>query len=155
MLENFSQPACRVLFWAHSEAGKSEAIEPEHLLLGFIAEDQGESEQVAARHFGDKPIGILASDGPPFFSAELAAKLRQAVAESHKPGELKPDHVDMPLAEASKRAILAAKEHAGAAQVRLLHILWALTTDDTPTAILLQSNGVTAEKVESEIRHRY
>ena len=158
MLDNFSQSAGRVLFWARSEAGRSEAVEPAHLLLGFIIEDQVESEQAAARHFGDKPadrIGILASDGPPFFSAELAAKLRQAVAESDKPGELKPDHVDMPLAEASKRAIIAAKEHAGASQVRLLHILWALTTDDTSTAILLQSNGVAAEKVESEIRHRY
>ncbi len=155
MLENFSQPARRVLFWAHSEAGRSEAIEPEHLLLGFIAEDQGESEQAAARHFGDKPIGILASDGPPFFSAELAAKLRQAVAQWDKPGEPKPKHVDMPLAEASKRAILAAKEHAGAAQVRLLHILWALINEDTPAANLLQSNGVTVEQVESAIQQRY
>ncbi len=45
MFNRFSDPALRVIFWARGEAGRlgSEAIEPEHLLLGVLLEDQADS----------------------------------------------------------------------------------------------------------------
>jgi len=159
MFEHFTESARRSVFWARLEAGRlgSEAIEPEQLLLGFLMEDQGDSEQQITREQGDEPvrsIPILARDGPPFFSAELAAKLRQALADAAHPGKPKPDAVDMPVSEPCQRALIAAAEqHTEGSKTRLLHILWALTSDhETSVGNRLKAHGVTVAQVEHALR---
>jgi len=162
MFEKFTHSAGRAVFWARLEAGRlgSVAIEPEHLLFGFLAEDQGDSEQRIAGDHGGEPVGriaILARDGLPFFSAELAAKLRQTLADAAHPGKSIPDTVDMPVSEPCRRALIAAAEqHTEQSKAHLLHILWALISDtEMPVRGLLKSNGVTVEQVENEIRARH
>ena len=152
MFERYSEPARRVVFWARAEAGRmgSQAIEPEHLLLGLLAEDQGDSARAMAGH-----VQVRTPPPEPFFSAELAGKLRQAVAASTQPGQPKPEVVDMPVAEGTQRALIAAQERAGDSTVNLLHILSALISDpENSVRGLLKSNGVTVEQVNEAIRAR-
>lgn len=152
MLEHFSESACRVIFWARGEAGRlgSEAIQPEHLLLGFLAEDQGESAQAMAKRFGS-PQSIPLHES--FLSSEKALRLRHMVTTDAQTGPPLPDTVDMPLTEPSQRALGAAQEHAATSLVGPLHILWALVIDEqTAVSHLLISNGVTAEQVEDALR---
>jgi ATP-dependent Clp protease ATP-binding subunit ClpA len=160
MFEGFSIPARRVVFWARLEAGRSgsEMIEPEHLLLGLLAEDQGDWVRMMASRLGDRavpPAQEAASSHEPFFSGERVEKLRRMLAESNTPGTPKPDAMDMPLAERSTRALIAAQERAGASMVGLVHVLWGLISDqENSISNLLESNGVTVEQVEDAIRSR-
>lgn len=138
MFEQFSEPARRAVFWARREAAHlgSETIEPEHLLLGLLLEDQSPRE-------------------PAFFSAEVAERLRRMVSASITPGPPKPDGVDMLVADGSKRALVTAKERAGESTVGLLHVLLALMSDpDSLAASVLKSEGVTAGQIEGAIRGR-
>lgn len=156
MFESYSQPARRVVFWARAEAGRagSEMIEPEHILLGLLAEDQRDWAQVMARHFGEGMVGIVEeSTSPlPFFSGERAGKLRQALAESANAGAPKPDTMDMPVAEGSQRVLVAAQERAGNATVGLVHILWGLMSEEGSISHLLKLNGITIDQVDDAIR---
>jgi hypothetical protein len=84
--------------------------------VGLLAEDQRDSLQVMASRFGDNRAAIPQEVTPPsgpFFSAELAARLRQMLAESTNLGDPKPDAMDMLLAERSQRALAAAQGRAG------------------------------------------
>ena len=158
MFDRFSEPARRVVFWARIEAGRvgAETIEPEHILRGLLAEDQGDWVKVMASGFEEQPFGV-AHRGPlpvPFFSGECAGKLRQVLANSASTGAAKADDVDMPLAERSQRAIESALEHAGRSTVGLLHILCALISDDeNSVSHLLKTNGVSVEQVDNAIRN--
>jgi len=158
MFERFTQSALRAVFWARGEASRlgSEAIEPEHLLAGFLIEDQGESQQRIADVRESQPVSsipILARDGPSYFSAELAATLRLALAGAAPHREPTPDVVDMPVSEPCQRALIAARQHAGNSKTLLLHILWALIDDhENSVGNLLRSHGVSAEQVENAIR---
>ena len=91
----------------------------------------------------------------PFFSNEAAGKLRQTLSEQTRPGAPVADTVDLPLTESAQRALMAAIEHAGNAGVQLLHILWALISDEKSSVrTLLNGNGVTVEQVEDAIHRR-
>jgi ATP-dependent Clp protease ATP-binding subunit ClpA len=158
MFDRFSLPARRAVFWARHEAGQlgSETIEPKHLLLGLLMEDQGESERQAVSRFG-KPLITPQPGDPlaPFFSDETASKLRQILAKQTSPGAPKAETVDLPLAERAHWALIAANEHAGNAEVQLLHVLWGLISDEKNSVrTLLNANGVTAEQVEDAIHGR-
>jgi ATP-dependent Clp protease ATP-binding subunit ClpA len=147
MFDSFNMPARRAVMWAHREAVRSgsETIGPEHLLLGFLIEDQRES-------------GITPQPGDPlepFFSSEIASNLRLVLAQQALPDAPKTDTTDLPLAEAAQWALMAATEHAGSKAVRLLHILWGLIGDEqSSVSNLLTTNGVTVEQVEDAINRR-
>jgi ATP-dependent Clp protease ATP-binding subunit ClpA len=159
MFDRFSEQARRTIFWARAEAGRlgSEAIEQEHLLLGLLIEDQGESERAMASFVGNQTV-VRPQTAPPiesFFRNETAGKLRLTLAESTSTGASKPNNVGMPLAERAQWALSAAKEHAGIATVQPLHILWGLISDkESPVGNLLNATGVTVEQVEDAIRSR-
>jgi len=156
MFRWLSEPALRVVFWARGEAGRlgSEAIEPQHFLLGLLIEDEGESVRAAASLLG---IQTIANPQPerPFFRRETAGKLRLILEESAVLGAPKPDNVDMPVAERAQWALRAAAEHAGIAKVQLLHILWGLLSDkESSVGNLLNAHGVTVEQIEDAIRDK-
>jgi hypothetical protein len=132
MFERFSPPALRVLFWARAEAGRlgSDWIEPEHLLLGVLAEDQRDWMQALPRLAGKRSIGVESDSTPvpaQFFTADSASKLRQILTASA--GRPKLDAVDMPLAERSKQVLAVTAKRAEGGTIGLLHILWGLLTD--------------------------
>jgi ATP-dependent Clp protease ATP-binding subunit ClpA len=158
MFERFSESASRVIFGARIVAVRLGAnyIEPEHILRGLLAEDQGDWLQAMSSHFGEQPIWFAAKEPRPlsFFTAECAGTLRRMLPESLV-GAPKPDTEDMPLAAASKQVLASAFEHTGSSRVTLLHILWGLlSVEQDAAAILLKTNGVTAEQVDSAIRNR-
>jgi len=147
MISRFSEPARRVIYWARYEAGRlgSEAIEPEHILLGLLLEDQGESVSPYLPPPASRPVS--------FFSGETTGKLRLMLLESIVPGDPKPSNVDMPAAAGAKWVLNAAEQHAGTAKVQLLHLLWALTGDgESAVGKLLNAQSVTVEQVEAAIR---
>jgi ATP-dependent Clp protease ATP-binding subunit ClpC len=155
--ENFSQPALRLVFWARREAGRSgaDAIEPEHLLLGLLREDRGDSGQRTASYISidGKRVGDGASPSEPFFSSEVAGKLRDSLSESRPRGVPKPEATDMPLSATSIRSLEVAHERAGNSAVRPLHVLWGLATDrDNAVSELLNLNGITVEQIEDAIQ---
>ena len=157
MFENFSIPARRIVFWARLEAGRSgsDLIEPEHFLIGLLTEDQADWRERASYLGVDRMKVKGASPSEPFFSGEVAEKLRQILAQSTPPGVPKPDALDMPLGEKSKRALIAAQERAGNSTVRMLHVLWGLMTDrESSVSHLLKSNGITVKQIEEAIENR-
>jgi hypothetical protein len=158
MFERFSRPALRVLFWARAEAGRlgSDWIEPEHLLLGVLAEDQRDWARAIPTLAGERSIGFDADPTPSpaqFFTADSASKLRQILTASA--GTPKPDAVDMPLAKRSKQVLAATAKRAEGGTIGLLHILWGLLSNaDNSVSAGLKSVGVTVDQVEDAIRNR-
>ncbi len=147
MFDRFSVPARRVIFWALHEAGKlgADAVEPEHLLAGWLNEDQHDGLLD-----GQRPLDIYR--GTPFLSADCARRLRAMLAASTPPGTPKADNQDMPVAKDAKRALTAAMQNTSGT-VGLLHILWGLIIDeDTSVSRLLRENGVTLEQVAKAIQ---
>jgi ATP-dependent Clp protease ATP-binding subunit ClpC len=152
MFDRFSESARRVVFWARVEAGRlgSDAIEPEHLLLGLLIEDQRETSIEFDTVLIPQPSPPVA----PFFRGETACNLRISLAKSADLGASKLSSVDMPFAERAASILSTAREHAGIATVQLLHILWALISDEQSSVCnLLIANGVTVEQVEGAIQH--
>jgi ATP-dependent Clp protease ATP-binding subunit ClpC len=155
MFERFSRPALRVLFLAHAEAARlgSDWIEPEHLLLGVLAEDQRDWARAIPTLAGERSIGFEADSTPApaqFFTADCASKLRQiltASASTPKPGT-----VDMPLAKRSKQVLGATAARAAGGTIGLLHVLWALSDADNSVSAVLKSVGVTVDQVDNAIR---
>ena len=123
-------------FRARSKAGSSGAdwIEPKHLLLGFLIEDQEAA----------------------FFTGEQVEKLREELAQSPPMGaQPKPTSVDMPVAKAAQLALLAAHEHAAGSKVTPLHILWALISDpENSVSGFLKSHALTAGQIDQAISSR-
>lgn len=159
--DRFSQPALLAMFWARLEAGRlgADALGPEHLLMGLLTADQGESGRTAAGIWRNKPGWSFKPEtqrDEPFFEAETAARLRTTLKRLSNPGVPKPDHGDMPLAERAYWALIAGEEYSGNAVVQLLHILWGLVSDkESPVSKLLNVNGVSVEEVEKAIQYRY
>jgi hypothetical protein len=99
--------------------------------------------------------GDPAVDSPadPFFSAELAESLRQELTSANT-GAPKSSSMDMPLTERSKWALIAAESHAGSAPVTLLHILWALASDnENSVSQFLMARDVRPEQIDVAIRN--
>ena len=156
MFQRMSPPARRVLFWARAEAGRlgSDWIEPEHLLLGLLAEDQRDWMKSIPMVTGERNIGIEndpAPTPPPFFPAETAAMLRQILTASAGPP--KADMVNMPLATRSQHVLVATAENAERHTITVLDILRGLMTD-TPVANVLTSVGVGIAQVDDAIRNQ-
>ena len=144
MFERFSRPALRVLFWARAEAARlgSDWIEPEHLLLGVLAEDQRDWTRAIPTLGSERSIGFEADPSPvpaQFFTDDSASKLRQILTASA--GRPKLDAVDMPLAERSKQVLAATAKRAEEGTIGLLHILWGLSDADNSVSDVLKSAG--------------
>lgn len=156
MFERFTGPARRVLFWARLEAGQrgSDCIDPEHLLLGVLAEDQRDWLKSIPALTGERNIGVEYDPTPApaqFFTAETAAILRQMLKASTGPP--KADIVDMPVSERSDHVLAATAEYAGTRTVTVLHILRGLM-DDSAVGTVLASAGITIAQIDDAIRRQ-
>ena len=146
MFERFSESARRVVFWARREAGRlaAEFIEPEHLLAGWVIEDQQDGSVD-----GERPHRIPGAR--PFLTAECARRLRAALAASAPHGTAMPESVDMAVSKSAKRVLTAAMQRASGT-IGMLHLLWGLIIDEeTSASRLLRENGVTAEQIAKAI----
>jgi len=137
----------------------SETIEPEHLLLGFLAEDQRETEMRVSEASGNRANAVKIEyepdHGRSFLDIQAATELRRTLTESTKVDASKSGATGMPLAKSAKMALSAAQDNAGGSTIDRLHILWGLLRDqDSSVSSLLKSNGVTVEQVEAAIRNR-
>jgi ATP-dependent Clp protease ATP-binding subunit ClpC len=155
MFERFSLPARRALFWARAEAGRlgSDWIEPEHLLLGLLAEDRRDWAKAIPTLGSERSIGFVADPSPapaPFFTAACASQLRQILTASA--GKPKLDAVDMPLAKRSKQVLAVTAQRAEGGNIGLLHILWGLNDADNSVSAVLKSVGVTVDQIDNAIR---
>lgn len=158
MFDKFSISARRVVFWARYEAGRLgfEAIKSEHLLLGFIQEDQGDVPTILRDRGIDRVISPIAAAMPSekqFLDSETAIKFR---VEFSAPGPLNDplaSSVDMPLSEDAASALMAGQGHAHGATVGRLHLLWGLLENgESRLARFAVECGVTKELVENAIR---
>jgi len=140
MFESFSEPTRRALFFARYEASKrgAVAIEPEHLLLGVLREDEeGVGRLLAA-------LGVEA----------------EALRRELEGGAVVIGHIsstaDLPLSELAGRIVdEAAEEAAGvlAAEPRPVHLLLAvLRHEDCAAARLLAAHGAGLERARAEAR---
>ena len=154
MFERFSIPAGRILFLARAEAGRmgSDWIEPEHLLLGVLAEDQRDWMQAIPAMAGENRIILPEDPAPapaPFFTPDCAAKLRQMLAASA--GTPKWGMLDVPLAQRSKCVLVATAEQSERWRINLLDVLRGLMTDHTVGEVL-RSVGITLGQIDDAIR---
>jgi hypothetical protein len=144
MFERFTERARRVIFFARYEASVygSTYIDTEHLLLGWLREDQGLAKTVFARN-------SLAE-----IRAEIDGHLTRKVPI--------PTSVEIPLSAESKRVLnLATKEseNLGSSHIGTEHLLLGmLAVEGSVAAHILQEQGVTAADVrerlsKSEIIH--
>jgi ATP-dependent Clp protease ATP-binding subunit ClpA len=128
MFQRYTENARRAIFFSRREAGRlgSHEIRCLHVLLG-----------------------ILNESGTTFLAAglsgtvqELAEDLRRALPE---PGEPIPDHVDLPLSNESKKALLAAAaeaERSGSRDIKPIHLVLGLTQECQDLATILAKHGI-------------
>lgn len=152
MFERFTAPARRVLFWARAEAARlgSDWIEPEHFLLGVLAEDQREWE----RYSPPLPQQMMAmaratAASYEFFSGETSVKLRELLTASAGPS--KTDVVDIPLARRSKQILADVGKRTAGGSITLLHILRGLM-EDSAVGTTLASAGITLAQIDEAIQ---
>ena len=135
MFERFTETARRVVFFARYEASGSNSptIEPEHLLLAILRED----EQLID--------GLL----PNLKAAELKAEVRAAVAASTAAAET--EKRDLPFSPAGKRVLTHASETAyfmeDAAILPKHLLLGILEEKESAAAQILSRFGISRENV--------
>jgi ATP-dependent Clp protease ATP-binding subunit ClpC len=157
MFESFSEPARHVIFFARWEAGRLafDTIEAEHLVLGFIVEDQGASQQYFETAFGVEPAKTSKPDKPGqfFIDPQTAAALRSQLSLRGNRPDPQPDHGDMPLSRNAQQVLASAFAQADGGQVTPLHLLWGvLSNEANPAAPCLIEHGITIDRVEAAIR---
>ncbi len=138
MFARFTGPARHVLALAHEHAksGRQAQVQPENLVIGLLAEPEGQAAPLLAA------IGGSVDD------------LRAALAERLPPSAAEPAAV-VPYSGAAKKIIeLCAREalRLGHDEIGTEHLLLALLADDElPAARLLVDRGVTHAVVETHV----
>ena len=132
MFENYSIESRRVIFFGRKEAGRvgSTSIDASHILLALLAECPTLFSQLGA--------------------VDELGRIRIAIEQTLLRGEPIADTVDLPLNEAAVRVLngteIVAHDH-GHQQIRPVHILAALVTEDRNMAVILANHGVSKETV--------
>src|SRR5262245_11843990 len=141
MFEKYTEKARRVIFFARYEAGEygSPAIEPEHLLLGLIREDQQIVKSfIHASHISTDQIRNR---------IEKALGLREKISA-----------VDLPLSSNAKRVLQYAADESN-----LLHhshigtehlLIGLLRQEDTIAFEILKKMGFSETSMREELRNR-
>ena len=142
MFEKYTEKARRVIFFARYEASQfgSSAIEPEHLLLGLIREDQQIVRSfIHASHISTDQIKIR---------IEKAFGLREKISAS----------VDLPLSPNAKRVLQYAAEESNLlhhSHIGTEHLLIALLRQEGTTAFeILTKLGFSVTSMRGELKHR-
>jgi ATP-dependent Clp protease ATP-binding subunit ClpC len=127
MFERYTERAIRVLFFARASVSElgSTTIQPEHLLLGLLREDNGLSGDILrpSKHALEKELnGRMAAQDDPI-----------------------PEHVEIPFSSAMKDILHAAQEEADRLHHEHIgdgHLLLALLTEESSIAAsVLLANG--------------
>jgi len=134
MFEHYTEHARRVIFFARyqaSEFGSSE-ISTEHLLLGLVREDERLIQQL---------------------TGALPNLIREQIRKLVVVGSRTSTSIDLPLTEASKRALAHGADEADRLHHRHIgaeHLLLGiLREEDSVAAQVLRQNGVTLEAARS------
>ena len=138
MFERYTEKARRVIFFARYEASQygSRYIKTEHLLLGLLREDKALSLR--------------------FLPSGAGEKIRGAI-DAHVPKrKMIPTHVDLPLAEDSKRVLTAAANEAddlGHEYIGTEHLLLGLLGEEQSFATdVLRKYGPPLEHLKKQLR---
>ncbi len=130
MFDAFSESARRVIFLARYEAGrlKFDEIDLQHLLLGFIFEDQGNAQAEMQKNLGiegHEPLTLPREQRKESFLSLATAELLRTEFSTLGPRiDPQPMHGDMMLTTKAREALSAAFEHAKGSSVSPLHLLW-------------------------------
>lgn len=141
MFERYTEKARRVIFFARHEASElgDLSIEPHHILLGLIREDQ----QLIAR-----------------FSTRTPSldEIRDRIRASTGPHSKLPDSVDMPLSDQAKRVLMYAADESQQLNHSYLgteHLLLGLLRAEQTTASeILIERGFELIIVRDQLRDR-
>jgi ATP-dependent Clp protease ATP-binding subunit ClpC len=139
MFERYTQKARRVIFFARYEAGQfgSQAIEPEHILLGLLREDT----QLAQRFF-QTPRRALES-------------IRKEIRERAGPGDKVPASVDLPLSSSAKHVLTFATEESdrlGHRHIGTEHLLLGILREEKSAAAqILYDRGLRLNQVREYV----
>ena len=142
MFEKYTEKARRVIFFARYEASQfgSPAIEPEHLLLGLIREDQQiVTSFIHASHISTDQIRDR---------IQKALGLHEKISAS----------VDLPLSENAKRVLVCAAEESNMlhhSYIGTEHLLIALLRQEGTIAFeILKKMGFSVNSMREELKHR-
>jgi ATP-dependent Clp protease ATP-binding subunit ClpC len=138
MFERYTEKARRVVFFARYEASQLRAsqIEPEHILLGILREDQ----LIANRFFpeGSRSVGLIRS------YIENRVVNRSSVADAN---------VDLPLSSEAKRVLSFAAQEADTFHIGNEHLLLGILLEEGTIAYkVLTELGVVLEDVRKIIK---
>jgi ATP-dependent Clp protease ATP-binding subunit ClpC len=142
MFERYTEKARRVIFFARHEASElgGSAIEPHHILLGLLKEDQ----QVVTR--------ICKVPPPPL--RDLRDRIRASTGQVEKLSA----SVDMPLSGQAKHVLSYAADEAqrlNHGYIGTEHLLLGLLREEQTTAAeILNDLGVYLHNVRDELRGR-
>ena len=140
MFERYTEKARRVIFFARQEASElgGPAIEPHHILLGLIREDQ--------------PLITRFCKLTPLQLHDLRDKIRASTGQVEK----LPASVDMPLSGQTKHVLSYAADESKQLNHRYLgteHLLLGLLREEQTTAAeILIEHGVYLNIVRDELR---
>jgi ATP-dependent Clp protease ATP-binding subunit ClpC len=137
MFERYTEKARRAIFFARYEAGQhgSPYIEPEHLLLGMLREDNA----LFARLLPNEP-------GP--------QDLDDRVRRNLKPGPAMSTSVDLPLSDTAKRALAYAAEESERFSHRYIdtvHLLHALMRESSLAYDTLHEQGLELGQLRNDL----
>lgn len=142
MFEKYTEKARRVIFFARYEASQfgSPAIEPEHLLLGLIREDQQiVTSFIHASHISTDQIRDR---------IQKALGLHEKISAS----------VDLPLSENAQRVLVCAAEESNMlhhSYIGTEHLLIALLRQEGTIAFeILKKMGFSVNSMREELKHR-
>ena len=139
MFERYTEKARRVIFFARYEASQScsQAIEPEHILLGLLREDK----QLAQRFF-QTPRRALES-------------IRREIQERAGQGDKVPVSVDLPLSSAAKHVLTFAAQESdrlGQRHIGTEHLLLGILREEKSSAAqILYERGVRLDRVREYV----
>ncbi len=138
MFERYTEKARRLIFFARYEASQSAspAIEPEHVLLGLLHENE------------DLLVKLTSLPDP-------SGALRKSVEHRVPPAQMISTSVELPLALGTKGVLMKAHEESDALGHRHIgpeHLLLGLFADsESLAAEALQASGITAERIRNLI----
>lgn len=136
MFERYTEKARRVIFFARYEASQygSRVIDTEHLLLGLCRESKPLMETVLG------PFG---------------GSIREEIEANVQRADPVPTRVEIPLSQASKRALsfaAAEAEHLGHKHIGTEHlVLGILREEDSRAAVILRNRGVGLNELRGKL----
>ncbi len=137
MFERFSEHARRAVFWGRHEATllHSGQVNPEHLLLGLLRDDQRGLSQI---------------------SPGAAEAIRRRVEQSASQQDPGSPTIDVPLSDESKQVLVLASTEADALQHMIIDtphlLLGMLRIEDCTAAKLLRKHGLDYDAYRAALR---